>query len=200
MGEHCFKELAVNHNFLGTLPRFESSRFDFNLELPSDFRDLALRYTQRFFLFFLAPADVPCLKMLLSKILSFGVVAGSLVYKLPQILKVQNSRSAKGLAMLGVLLELLSYFFFPLLLPSSSIRACRTFYMFCFLLLFGTSHGGANGSPYNNHNNRVTISFSYSYSKGFPFMTYGESVFVAGASTALPSPIPLSSSSSSCTF
>merc|ERR1712093_22120 len=95
MGEHCFKELVVDHNLL----------------------------------------DVPCLKMLLSKFLSFGVVAGSLVYKLPQILKVQNSRSAKGLAMLGVLLELLS----------------------------------------------VTISFSYSYSKGFPFMTYGESVFVAGA-------------------
>jgi mannose-P-dolichol utilization defect protein 1 len=51
---------------------------------------------------------VACLKVMLSKFLSFGVVAGSLVYKLPQILKVQNNRSAKGLAMLGVLLELLS--------------------------------------------------------------------------------------------
>lgn len=53
--------------------------------------------------------DVPCLKMFLSKLLSFGVVAGSLVYKLPQILKIQNSRSAKGVALLAVLLELISY-------------------------------------------------------------------------------------------
>jgi mannose-P-dolichol utilization defect protein 1 len=67
MGEHCYKQLVVEHNL-----------------------------------------DVACLKVMLSKFLSFGVVAGSLVYKLPQILKVQNNRSAKGLAMLGVLLELLS--------------------------------------------------------------------------------------------
>jgi len=74
-----------------------------------------------------------CLKLLLSKFLSFGVVAGSLVYKLPQILKIQNNRSAKGVALLAVILEMLS----------------------------------------------VTISVAYNFNKGFPFMTYGESVFVA---------------------
>jgi mannose-P-dolichol utilization defect protein 1 len=76
---------------------------------------------------------MPCLKMLLSKFLSFGVVAGSMVYKLPQILKIQNNQSAKGVAILGVILELIS----------------------------------------------VTISFAYNYSKGYPFMTFGESAFVA---------------------
>jgi len=53
-------------------------------------------------------ADVPCLKLLLSKFLGFGVVAGSLVYKLPQMLKIQANRSAKGLSILSVILELLA--------------------------------------------------------------------------------------------
>jgi len=76
---------------------------------------------------------MPCLRALVSKFLSFGIVAGALVYKVPQILKIAHNRSAKGVALLAVLLELLS----------------------------------------------VTISFSYNFNKGFPFMTYGEAVFVA---------------------
>jgi len=86
---------------------------------------------------------VPCLKLLLSKFLGFGVVAGSLVYKLPQMLKIQANRSAKGLSILSVILELLA----------------------------------------------VTISFSYSFNKGFPFLTFGESVFVAASNLVIISQI-----------
>jgi len=49
-----------------------------------------------------------CLKLTLSKILSFGIIAGSLVYKLPQILKISKAKSAGGLSMVAILLEILS--------------------------------------------------------------------------------------------
>eukprot|EP01089_Gocevia_fonbrunei_P005891 TRINITY_DN1638_c0_g1_i2.p1 TRINITY_DN1638_c0_g1~~TRINITY_DN1638_c0_g1_i2.p1 ORF type:complete len:255 (-),score=21.78 TRINITY_DN1638_c0_g1_i2:709-1431(-) len=51
---------------------------------------------------------VPCLTFMLSKFLGFGVVAGSLVYKLPQILKIRNARSGSGIAMSSLLLEIIS--------------------------------------------------------------------------------------------
>jgi len=49
-----------------------------------------------------------CLKLAISKILSFGIVAGSLVYKLPQILKIAKNKSAGGLSLASILLEVLS--------------------------------------------------------------------------------------------
>ncbi|XP_026581322.1 mannose-P-dolichol utilization defect 1 protein [Pseudonaja textilis] len=51
---------------------------------------------------------VPCLKVLLSKTLGFGVVAGSLVVKLPQILKILAAKSAEGLSFNAILLELVA--------------------------------------------------------------------------------------------
>ncbi|XP_031953581.1 mannose-P-dolichol utilization defect 1 protein isoform X2 [Corvus moneduloides] len=52
--------------------------------------------------------DVPCLKILLSKILGYGIVAGSVLVKVPQLLKVWGSRSGGGLSLPSVLLELLA--------------------------------------------------------------------------------------------
>jgi len=75
----------------------------------------------------------PCVKLLISKLLGLLIIAGSLILKVPQILKIVNAKSARGLALTTVLLEL----------------TCLLFTM------------------------------SFSYRQGFPFGTYGETVFVS---------------------
>ncbi|XP_059059322.1 mannose-P-dolichol utilization defect 1 protein homolog [Achroia grisella] len=50
--------------------------------------------------------DVPCFKATLSKGLGIGIIAGSILVKVPQILKILNSKSAKGINFYGVCLEL----------------------------------------------------------------------------------------------
>merc|ERR1712088_715025 len=52
--------------------------------------------------------DSECLKMLLSRGLGTGIVAGSTMVKLPQIMKILANGDAAGLSFLGVLLELLA--------------------------------------------------------------------------------------------
>ncbi|KAF0045631.1 mannose-P-dolichol utilization defect 1b [Scophthalmus maximus] len=52
--------------------------------------------------------DVPCLKIVLSKGLGFGIILGSVMVKLPQILKLMGAQSAEGLSLNSVLLELLA--------------------------------------------------------------------------------------------
>ncbi|CAI9545759.1 unnamed protein product [Staurois parvus] len=51
---------------------------------------------------------VPCLKILLSKVLGFGIIAGSVMVKVPQIIKLLRSGTAEGLSFHSVLLELLA--------------------------------------------------------------------------------------------
>ncbi|XP_061445524.1 mannose-P-dolichol utilization defect 1 protein isoform X1 [Rhineura floridana] len=51
---------------------------------------------------------IPCLKILISKGLGFGIVAGSLMVKLPQIIKILRAKSAEGLSFHSILLELLA--------------------------------------------------------------------------------------------
>ncbi|XP_024420516.2 mannose-P-dolichol utilization defect 1 protein isoform X1 [Desmodus rotundus] len=51
---------------------------------------------------------VPCLKILLSKGLGLGIVAGSLLVKLPQVLKIIGAKSAEGLSLQSVMLELVA--------------------------------------------------------------------------------------------
>nr|XP_034360076.1 mannose-P-dolichol utilization defect 1 protein isoform X3 [Arvicanthis niloticus] len=51
---------------------------------------------------------VPCLKILLSKGLGLGIVAGSLLVKLPQIFKLLRAKSAEGLSLQSVMLELVA--------------------------------------------------------------------------------------------
>lgn len=52
--------------------------------------------------------DVPCLKIVLSKALGIGIILGSVMVKLPQILKLMGAKSAEGLSFNSVLLELLA--------------------------------------------------------------------------------------------
>jgi len=53
-------------------------------------------------------ANTACLKSTLSKVLGFGIVVGSSLVKLPQVLKIYGSGSAKGISFTSVLLELLA--------------------------------------------------------------------------------------------
>ncbi|XP_013881809.1 mannose-P-dolichol utilization defect 1b [Austrofundulus limnaeus] len=52
--------------------------------------------------------DVPCLKIVLSKGLGIGIILGSVMVKLPQIIKLMGAKSAEGLSFNSVLLELLA--------------------------------------------------------------------------------------------
>ncbi|XP_004398554.1 mannose-P-dolichol utilization defect 1 protein [Zalophus californianus] len=51
---------------------------------------------------------VACLKILLSKGLGLGIVAGSLLVKLPQVFKILRAKSAEGLSLQSVMLELVA--------------------------------------------------------------------------------------------
>ncbi|XP_006863445.1 PREDICTED: mannose-P-dolichol utilization defect 1 protein [Chrysochloris asiatica] len=51
---------------------------------------------------------IPCLKILLSKGLGLGIVSGSLLVKLPQVFKILGAKSAEGLSLQSVLLELVA--------------------------------------------------------------------------------------------
>ncbi|CAH0603359.1 unnamed protein product [Chrysodeixis includens] len=50
--------------------------------------------------------DGPCLTSTLSKGLGIGIIAGSILVKVPQILKILSSKSAEGINVYGVYLEL----------------------------------------------------------------------------------------------
>lgn len=76
--------------------------------------------------------DVDCLKQTISKALGTGIILGSTLVKLPQILKIVNAKSAAGISFLSVLLELIA----------------------------------------------VTSTASYSFAKGYPFSSWGESIFL----------------------
>ncbi|XP_037076359.1 mannose-P-dolichol utilization defect 1 protein-like [Pollicipes pollicipes] len=49
---------------------------------------------------------VPCLKSTLSKGLGLGIVAGSSMVKIPQVLKIMMNKSAEGISIYGTLMEL----------------------------------------------------------------------------------------------
>jgi mannose-P-dolichol utilization defect protein 1 len=53
--------------------------------------------------------DPECLKLALSKGLGIGIVAASSIVKVPQILKLLNSKSAEGVSFLAYLLETVAY-------------------------------------------------------------------------------------------
>ena len=53
--------------------------------------------------------DFGCLALLLSKILSYGIILGALLVKLPQIFKIAKSRSTAGLAPSMYILENVGY-------------------------------------------------------------------------------------------
>ena len=49
--------------------------------------------------------DMTCNKLLLSKILSFGIVTGGLIVKLPQIIKLLSNGSATGISLMSLWIE-----------------------------------------------------------------------------------------------
>ncbi|WVQ80225.1 hypothetical protein IAT38_002330 [Cryptococcus sp. DSM 104549] len=53
--------------------------------------------------------DVDCLKYALSKGLGFGIVVGGGIVKIPQIVKIVSSQSARGLSLSAYILETASY-------------------------------------------------------------------------------------------
>lgn len=53
--------------------------------------------------------DADCLKLAVSKALGIGIIAASSIVKVPQILKLLNSKSAEGVSFLSYLLETTSY-------------------------------------------------------------------------------------------
>lgn len=53
--------------------------------------------------------DVDCIKLAVSKGLGIGIIAASSIVKVPQILKLLNSRSADGVSFLSYLLETAAY-------------------------------------------------------------------------------------------
>ena len=52
--------------------------------------------------------DVPCAKVILSKALGTGIVAGSMLVKVPQIVKIVRAQSVLGLSPVALNLDLLA--------------------------------------------------------------------------------------------
>uniref|UniRef100_A0A1A9WWA0 Mannose-P-dolichol utilization defect 1 protein homolog n=1 Tax=Glossina brevipalpis TaxID=37001 RepID=A0A1A9WWA0_9MUSC len=52
--------------------------------------------------------DVPCFKALVSKLLGFAIIAGSLLVKVPQIMKIYKHKSAEGVSFIAVSLDLIA--------------------------------------------------------------------------------------------
>uniref|UniRef100_A0A0K8TTA9 Mannose-P-dolichol utilization defect 1 protein homolog n=1 Tax=Tabanus bromius TaxID=304241 RepID=A0A0K8TTA9_TABBR len=55
--------------------------------------------------------DGDCFKAIVSKGLGFGIIAGSLLVKVPQILKILNNKSVEGINLFSVLLDLFAITF-----------------------------------------------------------------------------------------
>ncbi|KAL6859973.1 hypothetical protein ACO1O0_003997 [Amphichorda felina] len=81
--------------------------------LPAPIRDLGVsiigEQCYKTLLLDVALDDQPCLKLAISKGLGIGIIAASSIVKVPQILKLANSRSAEGVSFLSYLLETSAY-------------------------------------------------------------------------------------------
>ncbi|KAI6303433.1 hypothetical protein MCOR29_010727 [Pyricularia oryzae] len=55
------------------------------------------------------PSDTTCVKLAVSKGLGIGIIAASSIVKVPQIIKLVNSKSASGVSFLSYLLETSAY-------------------------------------------------------------------------------------------
>jgi len=51
--------------------------------------------------------DIDCIKFSISKLLSFGIIGGSLLYKAPQIIKILNAGSVEGLSLSSYYFQLM---------------------------------------------------------------------------------------------
>lgn len=62
--------------------------------------------TLQCYIIFFSPYLVDCFKALLSKGLGLAIILGSILVKVPQILKIVNNRSAEGINLFAVFLEI----------------------------------------------------------------------------------------------
>jgi len=76
--------------------------FRFKLMTPKCFEDVVVKGNID---------NMVCMKAFLSKVLGLGIVVGSSLVKLPQVLKIMLGGSADGISFLSVLLELLAISF-----------------------------------------------------------------------------------------
>src|SRR4051812_24016764 len=53
----------------------------------------------------------PCMTQVVSKSAGYGIIAGSTLVKLPQLLKIWNARSGQGISFIAVVLELIAMTF-----------------------------------------------------------------------------------------
>lgn len=95
-----------------------------------------------------------CLALLVSKLLGYGIIVGSLTIKLPQIMKIANAKSAKESP-----------------IPCSCSSSSGS------LALLSSVH--LDGLLIASHGSSYVVTMIYSYLRGFPFSTYGETVFMA---------------------
>lgn len=51
---------------------------------------------------------VPCVKSIISRVLGYGIITGSMLVKVPQILKIVSTKSGEGISIVAQLLELYS--------------------------------------------------------------------------------------------
>ncbi|KAI0444932.1 hypothetical protein F4803DRAFT_510314 [Xylaria telfairii] len=81
--------------------------------LPAPIRDLGVSIIgetcYKTLVLDLDPTDSECLKLAISKGLGIGIVGASAIVKVPQIVKLVQSRSASGISFLSYLLETSSY-------------------------------------------------------------------------------------------
>ncbi len=72
---------------------------NFGLMSPECFNELLVKFNV---------GHTACAKAALSKGLGVGIIAGSALVKVPQLLKILSAQSAEGLSLVGCLLELIA--------------------------------------------------------------------------------------------
>jgi mannose-P-dolichol utilization defect 1 len=90
MSDHCFDNYIVDHNFLDG----KRSRFGLCVHLFTSINLLGA-----------------CFKALLSKGLGIGIILGSVLVKVPQIMKILNNKSTEGLSIVSCFLDLMAITF-----------------------------------------------------------------------------------------
>ncbi|XP_069104099.1 mannose-P-dolichol utilization defect 1 protein-like [Argopecten irradians] len=97
--------------------------------------------------------EVNCMKVVLSKCLGYGIILGAVLVKLPQIIKIFQAKSAKGISFISVLLELIAVsattaYGFAMAFPFSSygegiFLVLQTTVIVYLVLYYSNQKGGA---------------------------------------------------------
>lgn len=94
MTPECYDSFYVEHNYFDGKKKFDDMLF-----LKSDFHNFSIKFS------------VDCWKMYLSKGLGINIIIGSMLVKVPQIVKILKSKSTEGISIVSVLLDLMAITF-----------------------------------------------------------------------------------------